>query len=239
MAIPPSGAPQPARPQPVRPQSASPAPIRPSRFERMRPYIWQGEVGTAFWRTTSIISLLVDLVLILIVLILATQLFALKRLVGEGLVGGLYSNFVKMDEANIRTTITVKDTIIVRDTIPVVFTIPLKAETGVTLTKDAYIDNATVFLNGSGVTTDIILKKGTLLNIYLDMNVPVDQMLAVELKVPVELTVPVDIPLEQTELHEPFVGLQNVVAPYNDLLNDLPNSWTDALCPDWLCGPRP
>jgi hypothetical protein len=36
----------------------------------------------------------------------------------------------------------------------------------------------------------------------------------VKTTVPVTLNVPVDIPLEQTQLHEPFVGLQGVVAPY-------------------------
>jgi hypothetical protein len=38
--------------------------------------------------------------------------------------------------------------------------------------------------------------------------VPVDQ------KVLASLDVPVDIPLDQTELHEPFVGLQRVVQPW-------------------------
>jgi hypothetical protein len=33
-----------------------------------------------------------------------------------------------------------------------------------------------------------------------------------------ELNVPVDIPLNQTELHDPFVGLQKVVEPYLCLL---------------------
>jgi hypothetical protein len=33
-----------------------------------------------------------------------------------------------------------------------------------------------------------------------------------------ELNVDVDIPLNQTDLHEPFVGLQGVVKPYYCLL---------------------
>ena len=51
--------------------------------------------------------------------------------------------------------------------------------------------------------------------------VPVDQ------KVLAVLDVPVDIPLDQTELHEPFVGLQQVVKPWycliepNALMNDV------------------
>jgi hypothetical protein len=47
----------------------------------------------------------------------------------------------------------------------------------------------------------------------------------VDAEVPVVLQVPVNIPLSQTELHEPFVGLQEVVAPYQELLGGLPDAW--------------
>jgi hypothetical protein len=80
------------------------------------------------------------------------------------------------------------------------------------------------------VPTDIVLRQGTKLNIFLDMNVPVDQVIPVELTVPVQLTVPVDIPLDQTELHQPFVGLQEVLVPYIQLLDELPDSWSELLC---------
>lgn len=72
---------------------------------------------------------------------------------------------------------------------------------------------------------DIELPKGLVLPISLGIMVPVDTM------VPVNLSVPVNIPLEETELHEPFVGLQDVVQPYQDLLTPLPNSWQEVpLC---------
>jgi hypothetical protein len=203
------------------------------------PAIWQGRVMPAVWTTASILSLVVNVILIIIVLVLATQLFNIKRLVGDQLIGGLYGNFQKMDRANIRTTIEVKDTIIVKDTIPVVFNLPLQQKTAVTLTKDNLLKRGKVMLNGVWVTTDIILPKGTTLDIYLDMVVPVNQTIPVELKVPVSLKVPVDIPLDQTELHEPFVGLQGVVAPYKQMLDQLPGSYTDMLCPSWLCGTNP
>jgi hypothetical protein len=62
----------------------------------------------------------------------------------------------------------------------------------------------------------------------LDLTVPVDQ------QIPVELMVEVDIPLSQTELHEPFINLQNVFEPYYTLLNGLPSSWAEV-----VCGPEP
>jgi hypothetical protein len=68
-------------------------------------------------------------------------------------------------------------------------------------------------LNINRARADIVLPAGTLLPINIQsLTVPVDQ------KVPAVLDVPVDIPLNQTDLHEPFVGLQKVVEPYYCLL---------------------
>ena len=203
-----------------------------------RRFLWQGKLTPAFWTIASVISLAINIILFVVVIILGTQLFNIKKIVEEQVIGGLYDAFVQMDEANIVTTITVSDTIHVNDSLPVVFTLPLKQETEVVLTRDAPIKKATVFLNGVGVPTDIILKKGTRLNVYLEMAVAVDQVVPVELEVPVNLTVPVDIPLDQTELHQPFVGLQEVVLPYKELLEWLPNSWGELVCsslPDTWC----
>ena len=192
-----------------------------------------------FWTVASVISLTFNIILVVIVLLLARQLFVIKGVVSKQVVGGLYQNFIKMDQAHIKTTINVKDTIQVNDTIPVVFDLPLNTVTTVKLTEDTRLSKATVFLNGSTVPLDIILRKGTTLPIKLDMTIPVSQTIPVVLTVPVDLQVPVDIPLDQTELHEPFIGLQNVVAPFDKLLAAPPNSWDETpLCRPglfWLC----
>lgn len=205
-----------------------------------RPWLWQGKFGPAFWTTASLISLGVNVILISTLLILGGQLFSLKSLLSDQLIGGLYQNFVRMDDATIRATVKVQDTITVRDEIPVVFDLPLKQDTSVVLTKRTLVKNARIWLNGSPVSLDIVLREGTQLDIRLDMVVPVSQTLPVVLQVPVELEVPVDIPLRETELHEPFRGLQEVLSPYRELLAPLPNSWDEtSLCgpePSWLCG---
>lgn len=213
----------------------APEPSKPSPVKR---FFWQGKIGPAFWTIASLISLVVNIILFIILFVLGSQIFKIKAIVGDQLIGGLYGNFVQMDEANIITTIHVSDTIQVKDTIPVVFNLPLKQETEVVLTRDASIRRATVFLNGAPVPTDIILKRGTKLNIFLDMIVPVNQTIPVELNVPVQLTVPVDIPLNETELHQPFVGLQEVLSPYKILLDQTPDSWGELFCsllPGALC----
>ncbi|MCZ7551858.1 MAG: hypothetical protein B6D39_12870 [Anaerolineae bacterium UTCFX2] len=184
----------------------------------------------AFWTIASIISITVNIILIVFLLMLATQLFQIKELVQVQVIDGLYQNFVKMDEASIVTTIQVSDTITVKDTIPVVFDLPLKQGTEIILTKDTPIRKATVYLNGQPVPTDIILRQGTHMSIALDMIVPVNQTIPVVLQVPVNLQVPVHIPLSETELHEPFSGLRGVVAPYKQILDDLPDSWGGLFC---------
>jgi hypothetical protein len=172
---------------------------------------------------TGTISLVVNLVLITVLIALVSNIFTLKPLIGDQLIGGLYDNFVLMDQAHIRTTIPVKTEV------PARFDLPLETDTTVILTEDTAISGARVSLYGGVVTinsapTDIILPAGTRLPVHLSLVVPVDQT------IPVELMVNVDIPLDQTELHQPFVGLQSVVAPYQQALNQAPASWESVVC---------
>ncbi len=196
-----------------------PSPHSPASPRR---WLWQGRLRQAFWSVGSALSLLLNVILLVTVLLLARQLFAIKQLVGGQLIGGLYDNFVRMDQAVIETTVSVDDTI------PVQFTLPLKQQTEVTLTDDAFIQDVVVTLKTGGLyiqnaRADITLPKGTVLPIALDMDIPVDAT------IPVRLSIPVAIPLQQTQLHEPFVGLRQVVAPYRAILQQLPDSWSEAL----------
>ncbi|MFQ5617117.1 MAG: hypothetical protein ACE5GO_11755, partial [Anaerolineales bacterium] len=107
----------------------SPGSIR-SVIERVRQnrYLWQGKIGPAFWTLTGVMSLTVNIILIIILVILTRELFALKGLVGDQLLGGLEANFQAMDAAVIETTVIVESTIQVQDTIPVVFDLILEQD---------------------------------------------------------------------------------------------------------------
>lgn len=193
-----------------------------------RRWLYQGRVFPAFWTISSLISMAVNLILIVLLISLGQQLFELKSLVQNQLIGGLYENFQKMDAAHIRTTIPVSTTV------PAKFDLPLNTTTTVVLSEDTRINNATIMDLGAGpmyisrANTNIILPAGTSLPIHLSLTVPVDQ------QIPVDLLVDVNIPLNETELHEPFVGLQEVVKPYYTLLGSVPDSWQAV-----LCGPQP
>lgn len=173
----------------------------------------------AFWTVASVLSFAVNLVLLIVLALLLQNFRALGvtlTKLPDHLLGGLYTNFVKMDQAHIRTVIPV------RKEIPVQFILNVSGSTNVTLSQDVVITGALVTVNTGGLNinrarADIILPQGTVLPIYIqNLVVPVDQ------KVLAELDVAVDIPLNQTELHEPFVGLRQVVEPFYCLLNPCP-----------------
>jgi len=201
------------------PQRTAQKPLAgPNRFA-----IRRDKLAPAFFNVAGILSFIVNIILIVALIILARQLFALKALVGDHLLGGLYDNFVLMDAAHIRTNITVEDNISIQ------FDLPISQQITVTLTENTIIRNAVVGV--LSVPTTVTLPAGSQLPIQLDLTVPV------QTTIPVKLNVPVDIPLRETELHRPFVGLQDVVRPLNDLLRpdikspeDLPCGILDPAC---------
>ena len=213
-----TGAPPPPKTPPTVAAPVSSSSAAPAKSKPKQSYS-SSRVGPIFWTIASVISLLVNigtLVVLLIVMQLlggpkATLSFAQGQ--ANGLLGGLYQNFVKMDAASIKTTIHVEKEI------PVQFSLNVSGPTDVTLTRDVAISGALVTVNTGGLNinnarANIVLPAGTVLPVNIqNLVVPVDQqVLAV-------LDVPVNIPLNQTELHEPFVGLQKVIEPYYCLLH--------------------
>ena len=203
--------------EPPQPPDHPAWPRRPLRLPRLH-------FGSPFWTIASIFSLTVNLILILVLILLAREIFGIKNALQNQLINGLYNNFTLMDQASIKTTIPI------HTSVPAKFDLPLNTVTTVVLQKDVLMKNAKVVsLTTGGLTitnapADIVLPMGTSLPVSLNLTVPVDQ------QIPVNLNVVVDIPLNQTELHAPFVGLQNVVNPYKLLLDGTPNTLRDAVC---------
>ncbi|NJC95074.1 MAG: hypothetical protein C3F07_17040 [Anaerolineales bacterium] len=195
------GAQTPPPQQPAAPveSTSEPSGEKPSRY-RFLP---------AFWTVSSIISMAMNVVLIVILLTVLQMLGAIQLTANDqfsGLLGGLYNNFVRMDEASI-----VRD-VSVNTTVPLNITVPVKTTTQITLAQDVVIPNAHVRINSGNLIIDdnaaVTLPANTPLTINLDFQ------LTVQDNIPINITVPVNIPLNETQLHEPFVGLQKVVEPY-------------------------
>jgi hypothetical protein len=211
-----------AESEPKTEKPAEPKEERPRRRFQFMP---------AFWTITGALSLVVNIILIIVIVVLINNLFSLRAIIKDQLIDGLAANFKLMDQAKIQTSVSVSTKV------PAKFTLNLDTDTTVKLIKDTPIKGAKVTIIAGVLTiksapTDIILPAGTDLPIHLNLQVPVDQ------QIPVDLVVPVNIPLNQTELHKPFVGLQNVVLPYQNMLAGTPTSWREAICgakPEGLC----
>jgi hypothetical protein len=200
------------QPEPAPPVREAPAPIQGNanvqsgKASRSDQRNWLA----TFWTIASVLSLTINLILILALVLVGRELFTLKSMLGTNLLGGLYENFIFMDQSHIMTNISVADTI------PINFKLPISQDTTVMLTEDTRINGAMVRLNSGGVSinsvANITLPAGTSLPIHLELTVPVNTT------VPIRINVPVDIPLDKTDLHKPFIGLQQVISPFYTLM---------------------
>ncbi len=177
-------------------------PEKPRKSLRLRP---DGEkTRRAYWDVAAAISLIVNAVLVAALIIMYGQIRNLKNMM-DGLLGGLYSNFVEMDKASISTTIPVQAQI------PVVFSLPIQQNTTVKLTSAVPIPRTQVSINSGGLSINapatVTLPEGTDLPIALNLDIPV------QVTIPISLEVPVNIPMNQTTLHAPFTGLQQTIRP--------------------------
>jgi hypothetical protein len=188
----------------------------------------------AFWTVASVLSLIVNLVLIGILLIVLQMLGTIRLTANDqfsSALGGLYTNFVKMDQAVISTNVPVQATI------PLNITVPVQTQDAqIKLSRDVPIPRAHVKITEGGVQIDafaeVILPKDTLLwiDIAPAFNLPV------QADIPIQLNIPVNIPLNQTQLHDPYTGLQGVVKPYYCLLE--PNAtWNSVQISSPLANP--
>jgi len=181
----------------------------------------QRRFGPAFWTITGLLSLVVNIILIVLVIVLYGQIARMRVSLSKlaeltslplDTVKGLYDNFAEMDAAHIRTEIPVSIQV------PIKFDLQISQQLDVTLAQDTTIANVRVTLQTGGLNitnapATLTLPAGTHLPINLALTVPVDK------QVPVSLIVPVDIPLNTTDLHIPFTGLQDVIRPLYCLLD--------------------
>lgn len=190
---------------------AKTSPLRVKNREK-KSFTTREKLLRSLWTITSVISMTVNIVIVIIVTLVLMYFprdFQIPEPISvntlNDLLQGLYENFELMDAAHITTSIEVKDEI------PVQFDLELRQPTTVILSEDVTISGAYVVINTAVIDISapatVTLPAGTNLPILLNLSVPVDKM------VPVNLTVNVDIPLEETELHKPFVGLQEVIQP--------------------------
>ncbi len=183
----------------------------------MKEWLWSGKPWQAFKNVAIVTSFGLNMVLLIFLIIAAFYIIPVVDSIAEPLVGGLHQSFVDMGEARIVRTIEVNDTI------PVVFDLPLHTETNARLTQPVPMSIPTTFVlpGGGGYINGNVsfeLPVGTDLPVAFNITVPVSQT------VPVNLAVTVDIPLDETELGEPFTNLRALFEPLDNFLTNLPSS---------------
>lgn len=181
----------------------------------MKEWIWSGRPWKAFKNFAIIFSFTVNVVLLIALVFGAMLVIPSISQIAEPIVGGLNQSFADMSQAHIVRTIEVEDDI------PIAFSMPLSTETFVTITEPVPMAVETSFVlpaGGGNINGTVFLElpAGTQLPVQLDIVVPVSQT------VPVSLAVAVDIPIEETEMNQPFNDLQAIFTPLHRFLNNLP-----------------
>lgn len=203
-------------------QPGDEAQITEIRVSQAVPRVSASGVGAylpAFWTVASIISLLFNVVLVVLLVGLLRNIAGLDATrLGSGVLGGLYSNFERMDQAHIKTSIPIQTNI------PLDLNVPVQTTTGITLAKAVSIPGAHVTINTALFNIDapanVTLPAGTSMEVTMAFSVPV------RADVPVSFSVPVDIPLQQTDLHPALVGLQDTIRPIYCMVTPLAQSVT-------------
>ena len=169
------------------------------------------------WRVAAWVSLVVNVLFVVLILVVGSRLLQFKSAVLEPLLEGVYAAVGQMDDASIETEVTVSSEV------PVVFDLPLQRETVVTLSQPTRIEGAYLSIRSATFSVDapstIDLPIGAQLPITLDILVPVNTTVPVELKVPVELN------LSESDLQPAVSALQELIAPYQQLVEEAPDCW--------------
>ena len=212
------------------------------------------ERAKGFWSRIKefaiVFSFVVNVILVLVVIVLVTQVFAIKNQIVGPLVYGLDESFASLGDATISTTIPIRQQLLVKfdlpirfDTpakfnLPVMFMLPLNQETTVTTLTPTPI-NTTVNLSLGqfgriNAPISLNLPPGTPLRIRLNMNIPVSTTVAVNQMIPVSTTVSVNqmipvvfdqsaqIKLGPSGLSPVVAKLRGVVKPYVVIMQSLP-----------------
>jgi hypothetical protein len=179
-----------------------------------------------FQTIAIIFSFVINLILVLVVVVLATQIMAIKKQLLEPLVYGLDQSFANLGEATIDTTIPISQSLRVAFTQPVQFELPLDQETTVTTLTPTPI-NTTVRLSLGqygqiNAPVSLSLPTGTPLRVRLSMKIPVNTSINIDQQVPVLFNQRALIKLGPSGLDPVVSQLRGVVKPYVTMMQSLP-----------------
>jgi len=184
--------------------------------------------GTGIWRAAALLSFAVNIIFLAFILWIGTRLFHFKTDTVEPLLEGVYNAVGQMEDVEVQTEVKVNSDV------PIAFDINLQRDTIVTLSEPTRITGVYLSIRSATLSIDapstIDLPIGAELPITMDLTIPVDTT------IPVELTVPVELTLSESDLQPVTAAIQNLIEPYQLLLDETPDCWQMLLwggaCPE-------
>lgn len=181
------------------------------------PRIKFGKPGENFWKTITVISIVLNLALLFVMITLGNSIFSLKSAFDDTGIEETAKAMTFEEGATLSTSIRIQDEV------PVTFEVPLQRSTVVTLFEPAQIDGASISIRSATLSIDapasLTLPVGAELPLALDFSVTVDTV------VPIDLTVPVEIPIAESEVGEALSAMQGLLDPYRSIAAELPGCW--------------
>jgi hypothetical protein len=184
--------------------------------------------GVGIWRLAALISIVINILFLVLILWIGSRLFKFKAAVAEPLLEGVYNAVGQMDDVQVQTEVQISSDI------PVAFDVPVQRDTVVTLSQPTRVEGAYLSIRSATFSVDapstIDLPVGTELPITMDLIIPVNTT------IPVQFSVPVQLALSESDLQPAIQAIQDLIAPYNQLLEETPDCWQMLLwggtCPE-------
>jgi hypothetical protein len=181
------------------------------------PSIKIGKPGEDFWKTITIVSIVLNLVLLFAMITLGSSIFKLKSAFDD-------AGFEEAAKAmTFEEGATLSTSIQVQDQVPVTLEVPLQRNTVVTLSEPASIDGMSISIRSATLSIDapasMTFPVGAELPLALDFSVTVDTV------VPIDITVPVEFPIAESEVGKSLSAMQGLLDPYRAISAELPGCW--------------
>jgi hypothetical protein len=181
------------------------------------PQIKLRKPGDNFWKSLTIGSVILNLLLIFAVIAIANSFFEIRAVVFKLVNDGVAK------AASIEEGATLSASMRIQEEVPVTIEVPLQRNTRVTLTEPAQIDGTSISIRSATLSIDapatLTLPAGAELPLALDTTVSVDTV------VPLDTTVTVEFPIAGSEIGESLSAMQGLFEPYQSVVSELPGCW--------------
>lgn len=181
------------------------------------PQITLGKPGENFWRTLTVVSVVLNLIMIFVLIALGNSLIGFASAFDSSIIDEVSKAMSFEEGATLSTSIHVQDQV------PLTLEVPLKRNTVVTLSEPARFDGASISIRSATLSIDapasLTLPVGAELPLALDLSVTVDTV------VPIDLTVPVEFPIAESEVGDSILAMQGLIEPYRSIVSEMPACW--------------